>query len=77
MKKLRMFGFMLVLSLALASNIFAIGSVTTVVPGMFSFVMEQVLSLFGTDDNCPLRTCQNCRPNNEGNGDGNGDCRPS
>ncbi len=76
MKKLKTLGFMLVLSLALASNMFAMGSVTAVVPGVLSFAVEQVLSMFGADDNCPLRTCQNCRPNNDGNGDGNGDCRP-
>ncbi|MGD9628517.1 MAG: hypothetical protein AB7V18_04680 [Pyrinomonadaceae bacterium] len=77
MKKIRIFGLMLVLSLSLAGNIFAIGPVTTVVPGLLSLVVERALSMFGGGDSCPLRTCQNCRPNNEADGDGNGDCRPT
>ncbi len=76
MRKIRVFGLMLVLSLSLAGNIFAIGPVTAVVPGLLSLVVEQTLSMFGGGDSCPLRTCQNCRPNNEADGDGNGDCRP-
>lgn len=71
---MKTFGLMLILSLGLAGNIFAVGSVTAVAPGLLSFAIEQVLSMFETDDNCPLRTCQNCRPNNEDDGDG--DCRP-
>ena len=76
MKKIRVFGLMVVLSLSLAGNIFAVGPVTAVVPGLLSLVVEQALSMFGGGDSCPLRTCQNCRPNNEVDGDGNGDCRP-
>lgn len=74
MKRMKTFGLMLILSFGLAGNIFAMGSVTTVAPGLLSFAIEQVLSMLERDDNCPLRTCQNCRPNNEGDGDG--DCRP-
>ena len=77
MKKIRVFGLMLVLSLSLAGNIFAIGPVTTAIPGLLSLVVEQAVSMFGGGDSCPLRTCQNCRPNNEAGGDGNGDCRPT
>lgn len=71
---------MLVLSLCLVSNIFAIGPVTLsgtvgLSPGLLSFVVEQVFSVFGREA-CPLRICQNCRPNNEEDENGNGDCRP-
>lgn len=77
MKRIKTFGLMLVLSMGLAGNIFAMGSVTAAAPGLLSYVVGQVLSLFGTKDSCPLRVCQDCRPNNEGTGDdGNGNCRP-
>ena len=79
MKRIKPLGLMLVLSICLTGNIFATGPVVTgtvgVVPGLLSFVVEQVLSAFGSDS-CPLRICQNCRPNNEADGDGNGNCRP-
>ena len=68
---------MLILSLGLAGNIFAIGPVSTAATGLLSFAIDHVLSMLRSDS-CPLRICQDCRPNNEGNGDGNGngDCRP-
>lgn len=67
---------MLVLSLGLAGNLFAIGPVTAAAPGLLSFAIEHALSLLRSES-CPLRICQDCRPNNEDNGgDGNGDCRP-
>ncbi len=71
---------MLVLSLCLVGNIFAVGTVTAagtvgLAPGLLSFVVEQVFSAFGRED-CPWRICQNCRPNNEEGENGNGDCRP-
>lgn len=66
---------MLVLSLGLAGNLFAIGPVSVAAPGLLSFAIGHVLSLLG-NDSCPVRICQDCRPNNEGNDDGNGDCRP-
>ena len=70
MKRMKTFGLMLILSLGLAGNIFAVGSVTAVAPGLLSFAIEQVLSMFETADNCPLRPFQNCRPNTEDDGDG-------
>ena len=69
---------MLLLSIGLAGNIFAMGPVTVgvgVVPGLFSFAVEQVFSLIG-DENCPLRQCQDCQPNNTDNG-GDQTCRPA
>lgn len=65
---------MLILSLCLAGNIFAIGPVTAAAPGLLSYAVERVVSLFRGED-CPLRICQDCRPNNEDD-TGNGDCRP-
>ena len=69
---------MLLLSVSMAGNIFAMGSVTAatgVVPGLLSFVVEHLLSMFRSED-CPLRQCQDCRPNNGADDDGNGNCRP-
>jgi hypothetical protein len=79
MKRIKPLGLMLVLSICLTGNIFATGPVVTgtvgIVPGLLSYVVEQVLSVFESED-CPLRICQNCRPNNEAVDGGNGDCRP-
>lgn len=79
MKRIKPIGLMLVLSICLAGNIFATGPVVTgtagVAPGFLSFVVEQVLSVLASDS-CPLRICQNCRPNNEDDDNGNGNCRP-
>ncbi|MBX3290003.1 MAG: hypothetical protein KF855_11735 [Acidobacteria bacterium] len=75
MKRIKTLGLMLILSLGLAGNIFAIGPVTAAAPGLLSYAVERVLSAF-RDENCPWRICQNCRPNNGEEDDGNGDCRP-
>ncbi len=79
MKRIKSLALTLVLSISLTGSIFATGPVVTgtagIAPGLLSFVVEQVLSLFESGD-CPLRICQNCRPNNEADGDGNGNCRP-
>lgn len=74
MRRIKTFGLILVLSLGLAGNIFAMGSVTAA-PGLLSFALEQVVSLFGRTE-CPLRQCHDCRPNNGADDDGNGNCRP-
>ncbi len=70
----------MMLSICLTGNIFALGPVTNVgtiglVPGLLSSGLQHVLSMF-SDDNCPWRICQNCRPNNGEDDDGNGNCRP-
>ncbi len=79
MKRIKSIGLMLALSICLTGSIFATGPVVTssigISPGLLSFVVEQVLSAFGVED-CPLRICQNCRPTNEADGDGDGQCRP-
>lgn len=75
MKRIKTLGLMLILSLGLAGNLFAISPVTAAAPGLLSFAIEHVLSML-RNDSCPLRVCQDCRPNNEGKDDGNGDCRP-
>ncbi len=79
MKKLRSVIFATILSSIMAVNIFAGTSVTT---GVLSPLVNQAVSAvisfisgngFFRDDNCPLRVCGSCRPE-ERNGDG--DCRP-
>lgn len=79
MKKIKSLGLMLVLSIVMVGNIFATGPVIAgtagAAPGLFTLVLEQVLSAFG-GESCPFRICQNCRPNGEGGDNGNGDCRP-
>jgi hypothetical protein len=79
MKKLRSVIFATILSSIMAVNIFAGNSVTTgVLSPLFNQAVSAVISFFSgnslyLDDNCPLRVCGSCRPE-ERNGDG--DCRP-
>lgn len=79
MKRIKTLGLILMLSISLAGNIFATGPVITgavgAAPGLLSYVVEQALSFFSNAE-CPLRICQNCRPNNEPASNGNGNCRP-
>lgn len=70
----------LALSVTLVGNTFAIGPLGPpdgFLSAALSFVAEQMNSLlgFGPDD-CPLRQCQTCRPNNLVDGTGDGHCRP-
>lgn len=66
---------MTILSLGLAGNIFATGTVTAAAPGLLSYIVGQVAAML-RGESCPLRQCQECRPNNGVNDNGNGDCRP-
>lgn len=78
MKTIKTIGLTLLLSICLSGNIFAIGPVTAetgVVPGLLSFAVDHVFSMLRSED-CPLRQCQDCRPNNGTDDDGNGNCRP-
>ena len=80
MKRLKAFFLATALTVTFAGNIFAAGGVVsvTVLPvSLLSFAVEQMLSLFGADDHCPVRQCTNCRPNTEDDDDGNGNCRPT
>jgi len=80
MKKMKMLFLALALSVALVGNTFAIGPsgpADGLVSAALSIAVEQIYSLlgFGPDD-CPLRQCQTCRPNNLVDGTGDGHCRP-
>lgn len=77
MKRIKAFFIATILTVTLAGNILASGPAVALPAGLISFAVGQVLSFLGADDQCPLRQCTNCRPNNENNGDGNGDCRPT
>lgn len=78
MKRFKAFFLATVLTATFAGNIFATGGVATTLPSsLVTFAVSAFLSLTGGTDQCPLRQCTNCRPNNENGGDGNGDCRPT
>lgn len=72
MKKLRSVILVTILSTSLVGNVFAGGLVGTGYFSIFDLAVSAAVSLFlsGTgDDNCPVRTCGDCRP-------GGPDCRP-
>ena len=78
MKRLKTFAIAIALTTVLAGNIFATGgavSTATLPTSLLTYAVTVVLAMFGADDQCPLRQCTNCKPNN-GNNDG-GDCRPT
>lgn len=81
MKRLKALFLAATLTMTLAGNIFAAGSIVSVavLPVSFaSYAVGQLLSLFGADDHCPVRQCTDCRPNNGAgdDDDGGGNCRP-
>ncbi len=74
MRRIKKLTFTLLLSTLLAGNIFAGGTyVPSGIGSIFSFVVEGFSMLLDSGD-CPPRLCQNCRPGNVI--DENGDCRP-
>lgn len=78
MKRFKAFFLAMVLTATFAGNIFATGTVlsmTTLPTSLLSYAINAVLSLGRGDNQCPLRQCTQCKPNTEG--DGNGDCRPT
>lgn len=78
MNRFRTFFLTLALTALFAGNIFAMGTVVSasLPTSLIAYAVNAVLFLMADDDKCPLRQCTNCRPNNEGNDDGDGDCRP-
>jgi hypothetical protein len=72
MKKLKMFFCVAVLSTLLGTNVLA-GDFVTV--GATSFLGNFIASLFGTDQNCPVRQCGDCHPIVTGSEEGDV-CRP-
>ncbi len=75
MKRIKAIFCMLLLSTVLVGNVFA-GSFTTAgVLGFFDSVMNAVVEMVRSADDCPLRICTNCKPGEKD--DGNGNCRPT
>jgi hypothetical protein len=75
MKRFKAFFLATVLTATFAGNIFATGGLATLPTSLIAYAISAVSSLVGSDDQCPLRQCTQCRPNTEG--DGGGDCRPT
>lgn len=70
MKKIKTTICIVLLAICLSSNIFASTSLNSVVNNIFGGIMNAVVSAFNdSDGNCPIRTCQDCKPNQP-------DCRP-
>jgi hypothetical protein len=62
MKKTKSMIGALLLSTVLAGNVFAGGTGSTGIYGIFESFTSSVISLFGGDDSCTTRQCPNCRP---------------
>lgn len=73
MKKRQSFFCVALLSTTLVANVFAGGAVATSTFSIFDTLFNAVASLMSTDS-CPVRQCQNCRPTEKV--DENGNCRP-
>lgn len=73
MKKRQSFFCIALLSTTLVANVFAGGVVATSTFSIFDTLFNAVASLM-SGDSCPVRQCQNCRPTEEV--DENGNCRP-
>jgi len=77
MKRTKTLFLALALTTLLTGNIFATGGVLPVTNSIVTAALTALLSLAGSNEQCPLRQCTTCRPNNEGGDNGNGDCRPT
>lgn len=75
MKKIKSFFCVMLLTTCLVGNVFASGSGGSGIFSFFESFMNAIVSFVSTDDSCPLRQCQNCRPVEEGDNDPN--CRPT
>jgi hypothetical protein len=73
MKKRQSFFCIALLSTTLVANVFAGGAVSTSTFGFLDSVINAVASLL-SGDSCPVRQCQDCRPGEVP--DDNGQCRP-
>lgn len=74
MKKRQSFFCVALLSTTLVANVFAGGAVGMSTLGVLDSVINAVALLLRSGDNCPVRQCQNCRPGEII--DENGNCRP-
>ena len=77
MKRIKALFLALTMTTLLAGNIFATGGVLPAANSIVNYALTALLSLAGGTDQCPLRQCTTCKPNNEGGDNGNGDCRPT
>jgi hypothetical protein len=77
MKQIKTLLLGMALTTVLAGNIFATGGVLPATSGIVTYALTALLALSGGNDQCPLRQCTTCKPNNEGGDNGNGDCRPT
>lgn len=75
MKKIKALLCMLLLSTVLVGNVFAGGFSTAGVLSLFDSVINAVVEMVRSADDCPLRICTNCKPGEKD--DGNGNCRPT
>lgn len=75
MKKIKALFCMLVLSTVLVGNVFAGGFTTAGVFSFFDSVLNAVVEMVRSTDECPVRICTNCKPGTTD--DGNGNCRPT
>lgn len=73
MKKRQSFFCIALLSTVLVANVFASGGVATSTFSVLDTLFNAVASLMSRDS-CPVRQCQNCRPTEII--DENGNCRP-
>lgn len=73
MKKRQSFFCIALLSTVLVGNVFAGPVVSTSVFGVLGTVIDATVA-FLRGDSCPVRQCQDCRPNEVP--DENGNCRP-
>ena len=73
MKKTKSIFCAMLLSTALAGNVFAAGYTGIGVYSLFDNVVNAVVSYFRGNE-CPPRQCQNCKP---GGDNDNGNCRPT
>jgi len=76
MKRINKLFLVLALTTVFAGNIFATGGLLPATNSIVTYALTALLSLAGGNEQCPLRQCTTCKPNNEGGDNGNGDCRP-
>lgn len=75
MKKIKALIGMLLLSTVLVGNVFAGGFTTIGVFGFFDSIIDAIVEMARSADDCPVRICTNCKPGTKD--DGNGNCKPT
>ena len=75
MKKIKALIGTLMLSTVLVGNAFAGGFTPIGVFSFFDSIINAIVEMTRSADECPLRTCTNCKPGTKD--DGNGNCKPT